>query len=665
MLLLRTSRGVDPGIPLLRSLGSNAHVWLPGANGVTVASLPSNNYLLSDGSTGYSTVDGVDGLTLDGMSSSTTKGAILSGAVGTYLTTPDSAASSITGDIDIRVKAACTDWTPTANMSFASKIEPSGQNAWQFVITSAGGLGKLSLWNSTNGTNLTPNESSVGTGFTDGTTHWVRATRVSATGVVKYYTSEDGSTWTQLGTDIAGSTGDFINSTSIVEIGSSRGGTINPFTGKIYQVQIYNGIAGTLAVEFKATDYSTGTTLTSSTTGEVWTLNGAAYIVPDGTHLTQATTANKPLVRRGMLNLLTYSNNLTNAAWTKVAATVNTSAVLSPDGSTSFTITDDAAASDHKVRQVATVATGTAVTCAVIAKAGTAGYLWAYDGYANVGRHFRLSDGGILGIIGGTPTSSTYADLGNGWGLYTMAYTASTTTRPDIGLSQDGVSLNYSGSGKTIIVDSAGLFHGTWTAAQILAEGGIPTTTTTAASNPSAGKYWWSFDGSNDYLTAGSVPFQINEDHAVIVGYRNQGSSAADYVFGVKADAWRTACGLTVSAGKPGAYWYDGALASEILNATTSYVPVIVTAVKRTNAKQLRVNGAQSGATDNTALSSFTATHAYVGGSSGATASTIDAVYSFDGSISIVIVVKGTLTDAELLLLERFAASVTPGAPVF
>lgn len=67
MLLLRTSRGVDPGIPLLRSLGSNAHVWLPGANGVNVASLPSNNYLLSDGSTGYSTVDGVDGLVKDAM----------------------------------------------------------------------------------------------------------------------------------------------------------------------------------------------------------------------------------------------------------------------------------------------------------------------------------------------------------------------------------------------------------------------------------------------------------------------------------------------------------------------------------------------------------------------------------------------------------------------
>ena len=54
-------------IAFLRSLGTSAHVWLPGANGVSVASLPSNNYLLSDGSKGYSTVDGVDGLALYGM----------------------------------------------------------------------------------------------------------------------------------------------------------------------------------------------------------------------------------------------------------------------------------------------------------------------------------------------------------------------------------------------------------------------------------------------------------------------------------------------------------------------------------------------------------------------------------------------------------------------
>ena len=43
-------------IAFLRSLGTSAHVWLPGADGVSVASLPSNNYLLSD----FATLAGVD-----------------------------------------------------------------------------------------------------------------------------------------------------------------------------------------------------------------------------------------------------------------------------------------------------------------------------------------------------------------------------------------------------------------------------------------------------------------------------------------------------------------------------------------------------------------------------------------------------------------------------
>jgi hypothetical protein len=74
----RLARAGNAAIAFLRSLGTSAHVWLPGANGVNVASLPSNNYLLSAGSTGYSTVDGVVGLDLDGM------GSLGSELVGTY-----------------------------------------------------------------------------------------------------------------------------------------------------------------------------------------------------------------------------------------------------------------------------------------------------------------------------------------------------------------------------------------------------------------------------------------------------------------------------------------------------------------------------------------------------------------------------------------------------
>lgn len=52
-------------LAILRKFGSDAHVYTPGASGVAVAGLPTNNYTLSDGSTGYSAVDGTAGRVLD------------------------------------------------------------------------------------------------------------------------------------------------------------------------------------------------------------------------------------------------------------------------------------------------------------------------------------------------------------------------------------------------------------------------------------------------------------------------------------------------------------------------------------------------------------------------------------------------------------------------
>jgi hypothetical protein len=123
-----------------------------------------------------------------------------------------------------------------------------------------------------------------------------------------------------------------------------------------------------------------------------------------GTHLTQPTTANKPLVRRGMLNELLNS---------------------------------------------ATPATQS-VTCIA------APYTLALYGTGNV-----VLSGTGAGTLTGTGASD----------LVVLNFT------PTAG------SVTFTKAGT---VSSFGLFKGTWTAAQILAEGGIPTTTATAASSPTS-----------------------------------------------------------------------------------------------------------------------------------------------------------------------------------
>ena len=545
MLLLRTSRGVDPGIPLLRSLGSNAHVWIPGANGVSVASLPSNNYLLSDGSTGYSTVDGVDGLTLDGM-----------GSVGAEKVTNGSAFVDTTG------------WnSATATLSVV---------AGALRITNDGGT--------------------YGRAYQSFTTVVDKTYQVS-------FSVTPGTTNCEL------SVGTALYGSSLFDLTKTLSGSFSGF--------------------FKATSTTIYLTLwnTGTTAGQYSDWDNISVKEYTGTHLAQPTTANKPLVRRGMLNLLTYSHDLTNVAWTKYA----TSSITAPS-------TVNLPATDDRVFGTITVVSGAPYTAAVV-----------------------LSGSGTVSFGFGTTTNTlSIVTLTATPTLYVVNHTAGNTSGVLFAAYRNG------NTATSVTFGGGGLFKGTWTAAQILAEGGIPTTTTTAASNPTSGKYWWSFDGSNDALALGSVPFEMTDDSVVIVGCRNQGASAVDYMVAIKGANYTNVGSLYFASGRPGAVWFDNSSGSaDILHASTLYTPAVITSVKRTNAKQLRVNSVQSGATNNTVMSATTVTNAWIGGGSAIYAGVLDSSYYFDGSISIVIVVKGTLTDAELLLLERFAASVTPGAPVF
>jgi hypothetical protein len=199
-----------------------------------------------------------------------TKYGWLPGVAGNYFSTPDSVANSITGDIDIRVQCAATDWTPAGYVRLVNAIQTAGQYKYSLLLSNAS-TGKLISQFSSDGTVVTEALSTVGVSFVDGSVGWVRVTRASATGTTKFYTSSDGTTWTQLGADVATTAGGLFDGTAALWLGSHAAGG-QEFNGKIYQAQIYNGINGTLAVDFDASRYAGGTTLTGST-GETWTIN--------------------------------------------------------------------------------------------------------------------------------------------------------------------------------------------------------------------------------------------------------------------------------------------------------------------------------------------------------------------------------------------------------
>lgn len=207
----------------------------------------------------------------------------LPGVAGNYASTPDAAALEITGDIDIRVQMAIPSWSaPVANMSVVGK--------WGTVTTKSYALGvaittgRLQLSISTDGSTSLVVTSTVAPAFGANATGWVRATRVQSTGVVTFYTSTDGVTYTPLGTTVVLAAGSaMFNSSSPVEIGSVLTGTAVS-VANLYRAQIYNGIAGTLVLDADFTTKAVGanTFTESSSNAATVTINGASAQQGDG-----------------------------------------------------------------------------------------------------------------------------------------------------------------------------------------------------------------------------------------------------------------------------------------------------------------------------------------------------------------------------------------------
>ena len=198
---------------------------------------------------------------------------LLPGIASNYANAPDSDALSITGDIDIRVKIAMTDWTPSTNSALVYKFGAVAHQAYRFYLQTDG---KLILSVSTDGTATTAGQSSAATGVADGATKWLRVTRASATGTIKFYTSDDGASWSQLGTDRAATAGAIYNGDTPVGLGATDTGTL-PCNGKLYRVQICNNILDNgSGIVFDANFINTGRTFIEPASGATVTVSGAS-----------------------------------------------------------------------------------------------------------------------------------------------------------------------------------------------------------------------------------------------------------------------------------------------------------------------------------------------------------------------------------------------------
>jgi len=197
----------------------------------------------------------------------------LPGVASNYLSVPDAAALDITGDIDLRVQVALDDWTPSGINTLLAKYQSgAGLLSYLLDVQTSGNLRFLS---STDGSVANVNvQSTVATGLTDGAVKWLRVTRNATTGDVKFYLSDDGVTWTQLGTTVASAASVMYASTSGVYLGTRSDGASNPAAGKFYRAQVLNGIGGTTVLDIDTSVLTSGAaTSFTATTGQTVTIN--------------------------------------------------------------------------------------------------------------------------------------------------------------------------------------------------------------------------------------------------------------------------------------------------------------------------------------------------------------------------------------------------------
>jgi len=194
---------------------------------------------------------------------------------------PNSTALQITGDIDIAIKLTMTNWSEETTRSLVSKLGDAPNRGWAFIMKTTRELG---FWWSENGTDLIgPVYSTVAPTVVNGTPIWLRVTLDVDNGAggydLKFYTSSNGNSWTQLGTTVVGgSTTSIHANTENLHLGNKTMGASSPWEGKIYAARVKNSINGAVvASPSLGQAFPSGSTFTDAE-GNTWTKNSLTTV---------------------------------------------------------------------------------------------------------------------------------------------------------------------------------------------------------------------------------------------------------------------------------------------------------------------------------------------------------------------------------------------------
>lgn len=249
--------------------------------------------------------------------------------------------------------------------------------------------------------------------------------------------------------------------------------------------------------------------------GESFSVRVVSIREVPGNHVRQATSTARPTLRN-RYNLLTFTEDLTNAVWSKTNCTISANVAEAPSGGTTADRMVAIGAATIYVQQGFAPVVGVTHHRRVALKRDGSGprYGWIWIGGGNVYAIYDLQDGVVASTSAGV--SATIAALEGGWFDCTLVRVAAT--------GDDGIFIGPTTSsvnplaaatvGDSILVGGASLLLHT--------DASLPyqrvSTATDYDSDPAKFPLYLAFDGSDDSMATGAIDFSATDEMTVVAG---------------------------------------------------------------------------------------------------------------------------------------------------
>ena len=160
------------------------------------------------------------------------------------------------------------------------------------------------------------------------------------------------------------------------------------------------------------------------------------------------------LLEPAATQLIRYSEDFSNADWTKTDATITSDSIISPDGTLNASkLTEGTSNSTHRISDAGITGSGVSCTQSIFAKKGNNGrYLRLFRGSGTYNDAvFNLENGTVVSQGGSNIIDTKIENYGNGWYRCSSTFTTQFSSINSYYGLQNGTTDSYTGDGTSFI----------------------------------------------------------------------------------------------------------------------------------------------------------------------------------------------------------------------